>query len=281
MRIAKLKTQIIAAALVSFMSAGAASAASFDFSFDIAGADYTGNGTFNGDLQGDSDTILNMTDMMLSYTTGGTTYANTGNPIDGGGGWSLSGVAAAWGTNAPGPGGMYIDSGDVGFGDPDVFLTAYDPSDFIISVSGAPVTAASFAFSFDIAGADYTGSGTFNGDLQGDSDTILNMSNMMLSYTTGGSTYVNTGNPIDGGGGWSLSGVTAAWGTSNPGPGGMYIDSGDVGFGDPVFFSTAYDLNDFIITVAGVTAPVPVPAALPLMLGGIAGLGLLARRKRG
>ena len=165
MRIAKLKTQIIAAALVSFMSAGAASAASFDFSFDIAGADYAGYGTFNGDLQGDSDTILNMTDMKLSYTTGGRTYANTGNPIDGGE--------------------------------------------------------------------------------------------------------------------WSLSGVTADWGTNAPGPGGMYIGGGDVGFGDPVFFSTAYDLNDFIITVAGVTAPVPVPAALPLMLGGIAGLGLLARRKRG
>ncbi len=33
--------------------------------------------------------------------------------------------------------------------------------------------------------------------------------------------------------------------------------------------------------VAIAVAAVPVPAALPLMLGGIAGLGLLARRKRG
>jgi hypothetical protein len=261
------------------MSAGAASAASFDFSFDIAGADYTGNGTFNGDLQGDSDTILNMSNMKLSYTTGGRTYANTGNPIDEGE-WSLSGVTADWGTNAPGPGGMYIGGGEVGFGDPGNFLTAYDPSDFIISVSGAPVTAVSFAFSFDIAGADYTGRGTFNGDLQGDSDTILNMSDMKLSYTTGGSTYVNTGNPIDEGE-WSLSGVTADWVTNSTGPGGMGMNPGFVGFGDPSEFLTAYDLNDFIITVAGVTAPVPVPAALPLMLGGIAGLGLLARRKRG
>jgi hypothetical protein len=148
-------------------------------------------------------------------------------------------------------------------------------------MSAGAASAASFDFSFDIAGADYTGNGTFNGELQGDSDTILNMTNMMLSYTTGGTTYANTGNPIDGGGEWSLSGVTADWGTNAPGPGGMYIGGGEVGFGDPGNFLTAYDLNDFIITAAGVTAPVPVPATLPLMLGGIAGLGLLARRKRG
>ena len=271
MIIKKLKMQVIATALVSFMSAGAASAASFDFSFDISGADYTGNGTFEGDLQGDNDTILNMTNMMLNYTTGGITYANTGNPVSGGE-WSLSGLFANWVTNDPGPGGMGIFSDDVFFGDPGFFEFAYDPSDFM--VSAVPVRAARFAFSFDIAGADYKGNGTFNGDLQGDNDTILNMTNMMLNYTTGGVTYANTGNPVSGGE-WSLSGLFAGWTADNPVPGGMGIFSGDVFFGDPDFFVFAYDPSDFMVSA------VPVPAALPLMLGGIAVLGLLARRKRG
>jgi hypothetical protein len=140
MRIKKLKMQVIATALVSFMSAGAASAASFDFSFDISGADYTGNGTFEGDLQGDNDTILNMTNMMLNYTTGGITYANTGNPVSGGGEWSLSGLFADWTTDNSRPGGMGIFSDGVFFGDPDFFVFAYDPSDFM--VSAVPVPAA-------------------------------------------------------------------------------------------------------------------------------------------
>jgi hypothetical protein len=176
-------------------------------------------------------------------------------------------------TDNPSPGGMGIFSDDVFFGDPDFFEFAYDPSDFM--VSAVPVPAARFAFSFDIAGADYKGNGTFNGDLQGDNDTILNMTNMMLNYTTGGITYANTGNPILGGGKWSLSGLFADWMTDNPSPGGMGIFSDDVFFGDPDFFEFSYDPSDFMVSA------VPVPAALPLMLGGIAVLGLLARRKRG
>jgi hypothetical protein len=145
-------------------------------------------------------------------------------------------------------------------------------------MSAGAASAASFAFSFNIAGEGYVGNGTFNGDLQGDGDTILNMANMMLSYTTGGYTYANTGNPIFGGD-WSLSGVTAEWMTGDAEPAGMgiFTTEGAVFFGPPIGAVFAYEPSDFMITVSDV----PVPAALPLMLGGIAGLGLLARRKRG
>lgn len=46
------------------------------------------------------------------------------------------------------------------------------------------------------------------------------------------------------------------------------------------FVSGRYESVAGVAITVPAAAPVPVPAALPLMLGGIAGLGLLARRKR-
>ena len=88
-----------------------------------------------------------------------------------------------------------------------------------LALLGVPASAATFGFGFAITGQDligggihdYTGSGVFDGDLQGDGDTILNMSNLSVTYTTGGVDFTNTGNPLSGGGDWSLSGSTAEW----------------------------------------------------------------------
>lgn len=60
------------------------------------------------------------------------------------------------------------------------------------------------------------------------------------------------------------------------------ISTADVFFsitGD-AFLNTGASLGDFNINLAATTSEVPVPAALPLMLAGIAGLGFAARKKR-
>ena len=140
----------------------------------------------------------------------------------------------------------------------------------------APVSAATFGFSFDITGLDYAGRGTFDGDLQGDGDTILNMSDLSVRYTTGGVEYRNTGNPLSAPGTWSLSGSVADWSTVDAVPGGMAIltEVGLAAFGDPDITIFNYDPGDFRISA------VPLPAGLPLALVGMAAFGWLARRKQ-
>ena len=46
------------------------------------------------------------------------------------------------------------------------------------------------------------------------------------------------------------------------------------------FLNSGASLGDFNINLAATTSEIPVPAALPLMLAGIAGLGFAARKKR-
>jgi hypothetical protein len=148
-----------------------------------------------------------------------------------------------------------------------------------LALLGVPTSAATFGFSFAITGQDFVGSGVFDGDLASDGDIILNMSNLSVTYTTGGADFTNTGNPLFGGGRWSLSGSSAEWATVDAVPGGMGIsDQGDprieVFFGDPDIVTFRYDPGDFTI------AAVPLPASLPLALVGVAAIGWLGRRKR-
>ena len=65
-----------------------------------------------------------------------------------------------------------------------------------VALLGVPTNAATFGFSFDITGEDYTGNGTFDGDLQGNGDTILNMKDLSVTYTTGGNRLHEHGQPV-------------------------------------------------------------------------------------
>ncbi|MEM1129568.1 MAG: PEP-CTERM sorting domain-containing protein [Pseudomonadota bacterium] len=137
--------KLIASAIAVFMAAAAAKvgAASFQFTFDIPSAGYTGGGTFQGELQPDGDTILNMADLALSYSFQGVSYANTGNPVTPNSLWSLSGNQAFWVTDSAIPGGMGIGtlSGLVIFGEPNQIFFTYAPSDFEITETAIPLPA--------------------------------------------------------------------------------------------------------------------------------------------
>ena len=149
-----------------------------------------------------------------------------------------------------------------------------------LALSGLPADAATFTFTFAISGQDFAGGGTFDGDLQGDGDTILNMSNLSVTYTTGGSTFTNTGNPLVPDGFWTLSGLDGFWFTELAAPGGMGVDPffGEVAFGEPEIVFLPYDPDDFDISLA--IAAIPLPASLPLALAGVVTLGWFGRRRR-
>jgi hypothetical protein len=71
-------------------------------------------------------------------------------------------------------------------------------------------------------------------------------------------------------------------GTPTCTPGGQGIFAGSIAFGPGAFIEfRAYQLagDGFGIKYDGTTSPVPVPAALPLLLSGLAGLGFISRRK--
>jgi len=79
------------------------------------------------------------------------------------------------------------------------------------------------------------------------------------------------------------SGVGCIFGTPNCRPSGQGTFAGSIAFGPGAFIEfRAYQLNadGFGIKYDGSVTPVPVPAALPLLLSGLAGLGFISRRSR-
>ncbi len=154
-----------------------------------------------------------------------------------------------------------------------------------LALTALPADAATFRFSFDISndlfGPDYAGGGTFEGVLQADGDTILNMRNLSVTYATKGRTYTNTGNPLSAGAVWALSGFDGDWSTELAEPGGMAVSRINryVAFGQPDIYNFPYNPDDFQIALT--TTPIPLPASLPLVLGGLSALvGLRAPKGR-
>lgn len=85
----------------------------------------------------------------------------------------------------------------------------------------------------------------------------------------GGGTYDNTGNPV--------AGTTVAQNSVNYGfLGGAPLGQGDYQIGLSIFNATDQELGSTEISVS----VVPVPAAMPLMLAALGGLGFVARRQR-
>jgi len=87
----------------------------------------------------------------------------------------------------------------------------------------------------------------------------------------GGGTYDATGTPV--------AGSTVAQNSVNYG----FIPGAPLGAGIFDFKMTAFSFGGVELASTKMTvnvAPIPVPAALPLLLAGLGGLGLAARRKR-
>ena len=131
-----MKKIALALAVCALPFCGAANASTFNFTYDASfGSAF---GTFQGDLDVDGDTIINMTDMVVELTTQpGVTTA--GNPLILGGVWSLSGLVAGFTTGAATPAGFQILSGQVAFGDPIIQVDVYNPANATVAPQLPPL----------------------------------------------------------------------------------------------------------------------------------------------